>query len=145
MISFDVVSLFTSVQKDMVLKAIEDYYQTLQKGLCEDFHALLEDFIKMVEFVFNNSYFSFNNIYYQQKDGCPMESNMSSTFAYIVMRSLEKYVFSEINYIRCCQRYFDDIFMLIPKSKIDVVLGIFNSFDTRLKFTYETEINKQLI
>ena len=109
----------------------------LKKGLCEEFHVSLEDLKKMVEFIFDNSYFSFNNIYYQQKDGCPMGSNISPTFADIVMRSLEKYVFSRINYIRCYRRYVDDIFMLISRKTIDEVLCIFNSFDNGLEFTYE--------
>ena len=64
MISFDVVSLFTSVKKDMVLKGVEENYQTLQKGFCEDFHLPLEDLKKMVEIVFDFLYFSFSNIYY---------------------------------------------------------------------------------
>ena len=50
MISFDIVSLFASVKKDMVLKAVEENFQTLQKGFYEDFHV---HNIKFVFSIFN--------------------------------------------------------------------------------------------
>lgn len=31
----------------------------------------------------------------------------------------------------------DDIFCVIPKSKIDDIIKMFNSFDTNIQFTYE--------
>ena len=44
-----------------------------------------------------------------------MGSTISPIFADIIMRELEKYVFSKIKYIKFYNRYVDDIFLLIPK------------------------------
>jgi len=41
-------------------------------------------------------------------------------------------------------RYVDDIFLTVPKNKVDLVLKIFNGYHPRLKFTYELENNNSL-
>jgi len=46
--------------------------------------------------------------------------------------------------IRNYYRFVDDIFLIIPRNKIDVVLKIFNEYYSRLKFTHEIEINNSL-
>jgi len=38
----------------------------------------------------------------------------------------------------------DDIFLIIPRNKVDIVLEIFNKYHSRLKFTHEIEINNSL-
>jgi len=41
-------------------------------------------------------------------------------------------------------RYVDDIFMIIPKTKVDLVLASFNNDHPRLKFTCEMEKDNTL-
>jgi len=41
-------------------------------------------------------------------------------------------------------RYVDDIFMIIPKAKVDLMLASFNSYHPRLKFTCEMEKDNTL-
>lgn len=37
-------------------------------------------------------------------------------------------------------KYVDDIIIYTPKNKIDEMINVFNFYDERLQFTYETEI-----
>jgi len=46
--------------------------------------------------------------------------------------------------IRNYYRFVDDIFLIIPRNKIDIVLKIFNEYHSRLKFIHEIEINNSL-
>jgi len=46
--------------------------------------------------------------------------------------------------IRSYYRFVDDIFLIIPRNKIDTILKIFNEYYLRLKFTHEIEINNFL-
>ena len=73
-----------------------------------------------------------------------MGSTISSIFADIVMRELEKYVFSKMKYIKFYNRYVDELFLLIPKDKLDHTFKIFNSFDKQIQFTYEIKKTSRL-
>ena len=73
-----------------------------------------------------------------------MGSTIFSIFADIVMTKIEKYVFSNIKYIKWYNGYVDDLFLLILKDKLDHTLKIFNSFDKEIQFTYEIEKNSRL-
>jgi len=41
-------------------------------------------------------------------------------------------------------RYVDDIFIIVPDNKVDILLTTFNNYHPRLKFTYESENNSSL-
>ena len=53
---------------------------------------------------------------------------------------LQKLSFSPLFYFR----YVDDIITCIPHEKLDDILTIFNSFDDRLQFTHEIEVENRI-
>lgn len=91
------------------------------------------------------SFFVFNNIFYRQSIGTPMGSPLSPIIADIVMQDLENRALSIINFTPPFYfRFVDDIITAFPTNLIDYVLSVFNSFNPRLQFTIEVEVNKSL-
>jgi len=74
-----------------------------------------------------------------------MGSPLSPILADIVMDDLETNCLRNLNFtIHTYYRYVDDIFLIIPMTKIIGLLTTFNSYHPRLKFTYEVENNNSL-
>lgn len=56
------------------------------------------------------------------------------------MDDLETQCLSLLNFeVPVFYRYVDDIFMIVPKTEIHTVLGVFNGYHPHLKFTHEIE------
>jgi len=81
---------------------------------------------------------------YKKIYSSPMGFSLSPILADIVMEDLETLSLQKLDFIvHTYYRYVDDIF-IIPATKWDSVLKIFNSYHTRLKFTYEVECDNML-
>jgi len=92
---------------------------------------------KEVEFTLNSTYFMFNGRIYKQTFGAPMGSSLSP-IADLALQNLESCIlknlpFNPLFYIR----YVDDIALAVPRTSLNELLLIFNSFHLRLKFTLE--------
>lgn len=62
------------------------------------------------------------------------------------MQHLEFNAFSKIKFeILPHTRYVDKTFLIIPFDKLDFILSFFNSYQSRLKFTFITENNNSII
>ena len=141
LISLDISSLFTNVPHELVVE-----------GLKKRFHQVVVntniseiEFIACVKFLLNSTYLTFNNKLYEQVYGTPMGSPISPILADIVMQDLETYCLKNIKFdIPVFSRYVDDILTLVPIDKIDYIIGVFNSFYPRLKFTHEMENNNRI-
>jgi len=71
--------------------------------------------------------FLFNRKYYEQIFDSPMSSPLSPILADVVMKDLETQSLQKLDFeVHTYYRYVDDIFMIIPKTKLDMVLKIFN-------------------
>ena len=141
MVSFDVVSLYTSIPHDL---AVDSVYEAC---LNPKFNLPLSPNViqKLVSFCLLNNCFSFNNIFYSQSKGTPMGSALSVCVAEIVMQRLENKivkVFSEKNLF--WQRYVDDIFLIVDKSDVDLIFSFSNKLSSHIQFTYELESNNSL-
>lgn len=91
----------------------------------------------------------FNGTYYRQIFGLPMGSPLSPILAEILMDvildDINKKIKEELDIdIVCLCKYVDDLFLCIPFDKTDEVLGLFNSVNTHIQFTYEQEANCRL-
>ena len=78
-----------------------------------------------------------------------MGSPISGFYADIVMEDLELECLNKLHLEHNCTplwyvRYLDDTCLCIKKEQVELVVGIFNDYHEILKFTFETEINKQL-
>lgn len=75
-----------------------------------------------------------------------MGSPISSFFADIVMDNLESDCLKKLKLEHNCKpifyfHYVDDIILCIHEDLIDIVVNTFNSYHTKLKFTYELQEN----
>jgi len=87
----------------------------------------------------------FNGVTYKQLFGTPMGSPLSPVIADIVMQDLEEDVLNSLDFnIMTYYRYVDDIFLIAPQDKIDIIFERFNNQHDRIKFTIENERNRSL-
>ena len=142
LISFDVVSLFTSIPLGTgkritnELLTNDELWQTRTKL---DKHDILE----LLDLCLSTE-FSFQNCYYRQISGTPMGSPLSSILAEAVMQDLEKRSVTNNNDIKTWNRYVDDILAAVKKDKIDDILHTISNTIENIKFTKEEEKNSQL-
>jgi len=141
MVSSDVTSLFTNLPKELILRRIENRWLDIEKNT----KLSLPQLINAVELLLSSAYFSYNDKYYSQIYGSPMGSPLSPILADIVLDDLETYCLQKFDFsIHTYYRYVDDIFMIIPATKLISLLDVFNNYHPRLKFTYEVEVNSSL-
>ena len=125
MISFDVVSLFTSIPLDTAkritneLLTQDESWQTRTKL---DKHDILE----LLDLCLSTE-FSFQNSYYRQISGTPMGYPLSSFLAEAVMQDLEKRSVTNNNDIKTWNRYVDDVLARVKKDKTDDILHTINN------------------
>ena len=142
MISFDVVSLFTSIPLDTAKQITND----LLTNDCswQTKTALHKDDILDLLDLYLHTEFSFQNNYYRQISGTPMGSPLSSFLAEAVMQDLEKRSVTNNTNIRTWDRYVDDVLATVKKDKTEDILHTINNTTSNIKFTKEEEQNNQL-
>ena len=140
MISFDVVSLFTTVPVDDVLEFLR--VQLLQHVLSLPISAILQ----LIKLCVVDTCFIFNEQYYRQKFGMQMGNCLSPVLANIYMEFFESRLANAIIPDNSFWlRFVDDIFTLIHRdTNIDVMLNQLNNVSQSIKFTYETETDNEL-
>lgn len=85
LLSLDVISLFTNIPIDLVLKSIK----IRQKFIRNNIKILLSEFLTAIEFVSTSTFFSFDKQIYKQTYGVPMGSSLSPVVADLIMQDLE--------------------------------------------------------
>ena len=120
LVSFDVVSLYTSIPHELGLQAIYFWLQKSQSILCTRFTS---DFIlSSIELILKNNFFQFQDEVYLQKSGTAMGTKMAPTYAILVMGFLEENMYTRLQDIYSTQivqeiisgwiRYIDDCFII---------------------------------
>ena len=137
MISFDVVSLFTSVPLDftidLILKKVYDERLIATKLNREELKKLLQLCTKEMHFQYDGKI-------YRQVNGVAMGSPLGPVLANIFMVELEKSLVPTMQEkVALWFRYVDDTFTFVKKGCIDQVLMRLNGFHENIKFTFEKE------
>ncbi|BHF77325.1 hypothetical protein SprV_0602042900 [Sparganum proliferum] len=140
MVSFDVISLFTSIPPALAIDTIdgflrEKYDETDQQLKRAHIIELLELCLK--------TFFTFNGQVYEQKKGTPMDSPLSGLIAEAVLQRFEQQVFSSYP-PKFWARYVDDTFVVIKRSEVKAFKALLNSIFPDIQFTMEKEVNNQL-
>nr|VZI11611.1 unnamed protein product [Spirometra erinaceieuropaei] len=140
MVSFDVISLFTSIPHALAIDTIdgflrEKYDETDQQLKRVHIIELLELCLK--------TFFTFNGQVYEQKKGTPMGSPLSGLIAEAVLQRLERLVFSSYP-PKFWARYVDDTFVIIKRGDVQAFKALLNSIFPDIQFTMEEELNNQL-
>ena len=142
MVSFDVVSLFTSVPLDYTINLILDkiYKDKLIKTKLKK-----DDMKKLLETCTKEMHFSFNGEIFRQVDGVAMGSPLGPVIANIFMVELEKSLVPQLEgTVDLWYRYVDDTFTFIRKGCVEAVLERLNGFHSSIKFTFEKETNGRI-
>ncbi len=112
MISFDVVSLFTSIPQELAMNTVQRLL--LQDGEHnEDSEPSVEDILELLRFCLD-TIFTFNGKVYRQIKGTPMGSPVSGVIAEAVLRDLERKAMENLQ-PRFWARYVDDTFVIIKR------------------------------
>ncbi|BHF73432.1 hypothetical protein SprV_0401651300 [Sparganum proliferum] len=140
MVSFDVVSLFTSIPpdlaRDVLRKRLEENYDETNRPLKIDHLLQLFAFCQQ-------TYFTFNGRTYEQIKGTPMGSPISSLVAELVLQELEKVAFDHYE-PAFWRRYVDDTFVIIERSRLADFQDLLNGIFPDIQFTREEEHDEQL-
>jgi len=91
-VSLDVTSLFTNIPKELVILAIEDRWEFIQKNT----KLSLSQFIYAIDLVLGSTGFVFNDRYYEQIYGSSMGSPLSPILADLVMDDLKTFCIRSI-------------------------------------------------
>jgi len=138
LISLDVKSLFTNIPEELVLEAINNRWDYIN----EKTKITKKEFIIAVKFILNSTFFTFDEVTYRQIFGIPMDSLLSPILADMVMQDLELKAMNKLQFVLLIYyRYVNDILLLTPVEKVDIILNTSNDIHDRLKFTLEIEKN----
>nr|VZI31581.1 unnamed protein product [Spirometra erinaceieuropaei] len=140
MVSFDVISLFTSIPPALAIDTIDSFFrekydETVQQLKRAHIIELLELCLK--------TFFTFNGQVYEQKKGTPMGSPLSGLIAEAVLQRLEQQVFSSYP-PKFWARYVDDMFVVIKRSEVKAFKAMLNAIFADIQFTMEEEVDNQL-
>ncbi|XP_055588871.1 uncharacterized protein LOC129741188 [Uranotaenia lowii] len=137
LVSFDVVSLFTCIPRDLVLRNIINNWDAIKKNT----NINLDMFLEIVNFCMSCSYFRFKNKFYQQTYGTAMGNPVSSPIADFVMESLLDNVTRTLDFqIPILRKYVDDLLLALPREHVEQVREKFNQYHPKIQFTVEIEL-----
>nr|VZI41522.1 unnamed protein product [Spirometra erinaceieuropaei] len=140
MVSFDVVSLFTSIPpdlaRDVLRKRLEEKYDEKTEPLN------IQHLMQLFAFC-QRTFSAFDGRTYEQIKGTPMGSPISSLVAGLVLQELGKVAFSHYK-PAFWPRYMDDTFVIIEKDKLSGFQDLLNSIFPDIQFTREDEEDEKL-
>ncbi|XP_055590316.1 uncharacterized protein LOC129742444 [Uranotaenia lowii] len=119
LVSFDVVSLFTCIPRDLVLSNIINNWDAIKKNT----NINLDMFLEIVNFCMTCSYFRYKNKFYKQIYGTAMGNPVSSPIADFVMESLLDNVTRTLDFqIPVLRKYVDDLLLALPREHVEKTL-----------------------
>ncbi|XP_053690860.1 uncharacterized protein LOC128739401 [Sabethes cyaneus] len=141
LVSFDVVSLFTNIPKDLVMHDIIMSWDTIRSNT----NINLDLFLEIIGFCIDTSYFRFRDKIYLQTFGTAMGSCLSPILAEFVLETLLNTVTRNLQYnIPVLKKYVDDLILALPEDEVDNTLAAFNNYNPHIQFTKETELENRL-
>ncbi|KMQ82308.1 hypothetical protein RF55_23426 [Lasius niger] len=89
----------------------------------------LAQFLYAIELILDSTCFAFDGRFYEQIFGSPMGSPLSPVLADMVMDDLETQRLSSLNFtVPIYYRFVDDVFAIVPRTKIDEIVTTFNNY-----------------
>ncbi|XP_017484779.1 PREDICTED: uncharacterized protein LOC108373412 isoform X1 [Rhagoletis zephyria] len=143
LVSFDVVSLFTNIPIPLAINIIMSKWSTIKQST----NIAKNKFLNILNLCLkDNNYFACNEKFYIQTFGMPMGNPLSPTIADIIMDDLLNATMIELKEIykidiQFIVKYVDDIFAIVKRKDVDIILKTLNKYHRKLQFTIETEAN----
>ena len=143
-VSFDVVSLFTSVPlktaKTIVANRVGD-----DCTLGERTSLAVPEIMEALNICLQLSFFVYNDVIYKQIFSCPMGSPLSPIIANMVMEEIEQTALNTyLNPLSLWLRYVDDVYAIMEKTEVEPFHDYLNTISASIKFTKELEKSGQL-
>nr|VZI41421.1 unnamed protein product [Spirometra erinaceieuropaei] len=140
MVSFDVTTLFTSIQQDLAIETVSELLESQYDET--DVTVKRIHLVQLLRFCLK-TYFTFEGTTYEQAKGTPMGSPLSGFIAEAVLQKVETLVFSTYK-PKFWARYVDDTFGIIKRQMVKEFHDVLNSVFPDIQFTMEAEANNQL-
>ncbi|XP_055590666.1 uncharacterized protein LOC129742749 [Uranotaenia lowii] len=138
LVSFDVVSLFTCIPRDLVLSNIINNWDAIKKNT----NINLDMFLEIVNFCMTCSYFRYKNKFYKQIYGTAMGNPVSSPIADFVMESLLDNVTRTLDFqIPVLRKYVDDLLLALPREHVEKAIKLIHE-NLRINDYPKTLINR---
>ena len=139
LVSFDVVSLFTSVPVDCAITCIFDLL-VVDDSLPTRTQLNTHDIKTGLKIYSNSTVFSFQNVLYRQMFGTPMGSCIYPIVVNIFMKHIEKAALTTFHTpLKLWLRYVDDTFCALKKEHMTEFHQHINSVCHHIQFTMEEE------
>ena len=147
MVSFDVISLYSSIPHELGLKAIEHFLDNFPTILQRPFSK--EFILRDISIVLKENTFKFDGKNYKQVQGTATGTKMAPTYATLVMGFLEKKLYQRIEekygeatkteFIKNFKRFLDDCFIFWQKSRteLEILFNMLNNINPKIQFTME--------
>lgn len=144
LVSYDVVSMFTTMPRGLITKALRHYWPQISTIFSGDMTWAL--FEKLLNFCIDQcSFFTCLGEKYQQLAGLPMGSSLSSVLCDFALTYMLTLVVPRVGYdLKMIKKYVDDLFFIIPAPAIPTLLTMLNNFHHGLSFTHELEDDGKL-
>lgn len=136
LVSFDVVSMFTSIPRTLVNKIVMDKADSFLHlfGMGK---KILQRFLKFL--LEESTIFTACDTIHKQNKGLPMGSCISPTLARITMDKVVLHLLQRVPEIAFIRVFVDDTITAIHKNSVKIALDTLNNFDENIKFTLESE------
>jgi hypothetical protein len=146
LVSFDVVSLFTNVPVEEVLRVIKNKL-CMDSTVSDRSPLQVDDVMELLEVCMKTTYFQFEDKFYQQNDGMAMGSSLSPVVSNIFMEHFEKLAIDTTDLRPAVWlRYVEDTFVVWPhgSTRLQEFLHHLNSLRPTIQFTMEVKTNNTL-
>ncbi|KAL9971531.1 hypothetical protein ACROYT_G017705 [Oculina patagonica] len=144
LVSFDVVSLFTSIPVELAIQVAKDLLSN-DVTLQDRSTIPVSDIVDLLDFCLSTTNFKYNNNHYQQIFGTAMGSPVSAVMANLVMEDLEKRALSTSLSQPCFwKRYVDDVCAAVKSNLVLTLQNHLNSIEPSIQFTVERETERKI-
>lgn len=143
--TFDAVSLYTNIDKELGISAIKYWLQKFPETLPNTYS--MEFVLEAVKLILDNNSFQFDNCTFLQISGTAMGTQMAPTYATLTVGYIEELLYEKLkcekgdiyaHYVEeNWKRFLDDCFIYWPDhlGEISEFLHILNSMHPKLQFT----------
>jgi hypothetical protein len=152
LVSFDVISLYTSIPHDLGLTAIEHWLDKHRESLPRPFPK--EFILEAISIVLKENTFRFDDINYKQIQGTAMGTKKAPTYATLTMGFIETQLYERLkegygqdekeNFVKLFKRFLDDCFLPWQKTEAELeeLHKMLNSLHPKIQFTMEYDHKK---
>ena len=139
LVSFDVVSLFTSLPADLAVSVAGERLKA-DSSLSELTALSAEQVVKLLQFCLDATYLAYRGEFFKQTFGTAMGSPVSVTVANLVMESVEERALSTYQSpVPFWKKYVDDTITALPRDQVKAFHSHLNTIEASIQFTVEEE------